>query len=103
MTGLKLTPGYVSKRMTRARARLVGSSPEWESSTDDKDDIRHGSFKERGFRFIPIRPAHMRYIAAVMGRSGQEPEFDQVAGNCMVDENYLPLGFCLAYFEDIAG
>jgi len=56
------------------------------------------SFKGRGFSFIPVREAHIDFIAASMGRTA--PDFDRLAGNCMVNRDYLPLGFCLAYFAD---
>lgn len=34
-----------------------------------------------------------------MGREDIAPEFDQIAGNAMVDRDFVPLGFCAAYFE----
>ena len=64
------------------------------------DPERQGplSFKERGFSFIPLRPAHLEFMEAVYaGRS--MPTIDQVVGRAMVDRNYLPLGCVLVYFE----
>jgi hypothetical protein len=56
------------------------------------------SFRERGFSFIPLRPAHLEFMGAVYaGRS--MPTIDQVVGRAMVDEYYLPLGCVLVYFE----
>jgi hypothetical protein len=59
---------------------------------------RAPSFRERGFSFIDLRPAHLEFMGAVYaGRS--MPTIDEVVGRAMVDENYLPLGCVLVYFE----
>jgi hypothetical protein len=54
-------------------------------------------FKERGFSFIPIREAHLDFMACVYGRT--VPKLEEVIGRAMVDENYLPLGVVLVHFE----
>lgn len=55
------------------------------------------SFQERGFSFIPIRPAHLDFLRFVYGR--EVPTIDEVVGRTMVDDRYLPLGVCIVHFE----
>jgi hypothetical protein len=56
------------------------------------------SFKGRGFQFIPIRPAHLDFVAWAMGR--EAPDYARVFGAALVDKDFIPLGVALAYFED---
>jgi hypothetical protein len=62
------------------------------SSSTKKTD---NSFKGRGFRFIPIRPAHLDFFAFVFGEA--PPPWEECLGNTMVDEDFMPLGFCMAW------
>jgi hypothetical protein len=55
------------------------------------------SFRDRGFSFIPIREAHLDFMRAVYARA--VPSLNEVIGRAMVDENYLPLGMVMVYFE----
>jgi hypothetical protein len=56
------------------------------------------SFRDRGFSFIPIREAHIEFLAEhVYGRTA--PKIDEVIGNAMVDEFYLPVGVVLVHFQ----
>src|SRR5690349_13041820 len=55
------------------------------------------SFRERGFSFIPLRPAHLEFLAFVYGR--EVPKLEECIGRALVDENYLPLGVVLVHFE----
>lgn len=57
----------------------------------------NASFRERGFSFIPLRPAHLDFLAFVYGRT--VPKLEEVVGRAMVDRNYLPLGVVLVHFE----
>jgi hypothetical protein len=54
-------------------------------------------FKERGFSFIPLRPAHLEFMACVYGR--EVPSIDEVVGRAMVDQFFLPAGVVLVHFE----
>lgn len=69
-------------------------------SLDDADapPKEDKSFKGQGFSFINVRPAHLDFIAWVMGRTA--PDFDRIFGAAMVNRNFVPLGVALAYFED---
>ena len=49
------------------------------------------------FQFIPIRKPHLDMMAVAYDRT--VPDFSRVIGRTMVDENFLPLGMALAYFE----
>lgn len=55
--------------------------------------------KKRGFpfQFIPIRQAHLDMMAVAYGRD--VPPITECLGRSMVDENFLPLGFAMAWFE----
>lgn len=87
--------GQIPVCASRSTARLLqlspDSSPEWTSETDK-------SFKGQGYSFIDIRPAHLDFIAWVMGR--QAPDFERIFGAALVNRNFIPLGVALAYFED---
>ena len=77
---------------------LLDTSPELANTIDEPVEIVGTGFKDRGFSFIPIRPAHVGFIAWVMGRDA--PEFDRIFGAAMVDRNFIPVGFALSYFEN---
>src|SRR5262245_39415933 len=77
----------------------------------DKDDSYSGlfdvpspprqgslSFRERGFSFIPLRPAHLEFLAFVYGR--EVPKLEECIGRALVDQDYLPLGVVLVHFEN---
>jgi len=55
------------------------------------------SWRERGWSFIPLRPAHLEFLQFVYGRD--VPSIDEVIGRAMVDECCLPLGVVLVHFE----
>lgn len=56
------------------------------------------SFKEQGFQFIQVRPAHLEFYAFVFGEDS--PPWDECVGNTMVDRDFMPRGFCLAWFRE---
>ena len=55
-------------------------------------------FAEQGYRFIPIREAHLSFIGWMMGR--QAPDMASIFGAAMVNTNFIPVAMALAYFED---
>ncbi len=56
------------------------------------------SFKGFGFQFIPVRPEHLRFFAFVFGE--EPPPHAECVGCTMVDRDFLPAGFCLAWIRD---
>jgi hypothetical protein len=45
-----------------------------------------------------VRKAHLDFFAFVFGE--EAPPWDRCLGNTMVDENYMPKGFCLAWLRE---
>lgn len=80
--------------MARHLPPLPGGCP---ASTSAIDEPRIRGFIEDGFSFIPIRRAHLDFIAWVMNR--EAPDFAAIFGAAMVDRQFIPVGFLLAYFE----
>ena len=82
---------------SRSRALLLQSLPATSpSSTRKTNDAL--SFKEQGFQFIPVRRAHLDFFGFVFGE--EPPAFEACIGNTMVDRDFLPLGFCLAWMRE---
>jgi hypothetical protein len=63
----------------------------------DRRPKRALTFAESGFSFIPLRQAHLDFMATVYGRC--VPIFEECEGRSLVDERYLPLGVLLVHFE----
>lgn len=55
------------------------------------------TWAESGFGFIPVRRAHLDYLAFSYGE--EAVPFEEVIGRTMVDRSLIPLGFCLAWFR----
>jgi hypothetical protein len=54
--------------------------------------------EEAGHRFIPIQPSHISLFA--VSHDCDEPKFENVYGNSLVDRHYLPLACAGLYFEE---
>jgi hypothetical protein len=67
------------------------------STTPERRPLKGLSWRDRGFSFISIRPAHLEFLQFVYGRD--VPSIDEVIGRAMVDERCLPLGVVLVHFE----
>lgn len=67
------------------------------STCSTSETGRPKSFKDHGFEFIDLRPAHLDLYAFVLG--DEAPEFADCVGRTMVDRNFMPMGFCLAWFR----
>ena len=79
-------------------ARLLQPFPDTSPDSTSVIDKPDRSFRGLGLTFTPIRPAHLDFIAWVMGRKA--PEIDRIYGQTMVSREFTPLGVALAYFED---
>ena len=55
------------------------------------------SFRERGFSFIPTRPAHLDLLACVYGR--WVPPFEELEGKTLIDHRFMPLGVVVVHHE----
>ena len=71
---------------------LLQSSPSSRPSQPTKNE-----FWDK-YKFIPIREAHLEWMAYACGR--EMPPIEELYGNAMVDaETYIPLGFCAGWFQ----
>ena len=95
MVVLGQIPAFTSRSMALS---LQPSLDTCYGSTSETAEPITSSFKEGGYQFIPIREAHLGFVAWMMGR--EAPKLDKVYGAAMVNRNFIPLGVCLAYFEE---
>jgi hypothetical protein len=80
----------VSRSSDQPPALLSVTSPTSKKSTG-------ASWEESGFGFIPIRRAHLDYLAFSYGEDAVP--ISQCIGRTMVDRQLIPLGFSLAWFR----
>jgi RimJ/RimL family protein N-acetyltransferase len=65
-------------------------SPSSTSATDN-------SFKGLGYQFIALRRAHLDFLGYVFGEA--PPPVEECIGRTLVDRDFRPAGFCLAWLR----